>query len=685
MLNHESSQGVNVVSKSRVYLDLVEDVPGYVVIKAPYAEKDAVKAVPGRSWVPKRKSWEIPLESIPDAMRIFPFAQMSPELKEMLEEQTARIRAKIEAKDKINDDLVIPGLKDGMKLYGYQNTGVGFLDLLQLFEGSILAYDMGLGKSLTSLAYALKMIAEGRAKYLMVICPATLKYATWEKEIKKFFPGTEYVVVDGSRKVAVEEEDGSIVKLKGQDLREVQYLQYLNGVPIIITNYELFLHDCECRRVETYVRNLKESEKTVYQTEAAMAVALHVTNDMDDEKAQKMVHTVAELAALKKAVGESKTAEYCIKTDPVEGLQLFKVDMFDIIPDLDKDWIVVLDEAHRIKNPRASTTKNLVRKVKGAGYKVLGTGTPLENNIEELWQLVELCRPGLLGNWFQFKQRYIETDMWGKILGPIRERLPELRQRLEPIMIRKTKEEALPDLPPLTTVDRWVEMTKAQRVVYEEVRKGILEKADGEFNYLEVLAQITRFQQVCDSPALLNEYLERELPEDSGKLKELPVLLSEINPSRNKVILFTQYREMALIIRKKLAEWYPGYYTAFIAGGVSDIKRRDEQLRFQEDDNCRFIVITTAGNYGLDLYAGNYVIAFDETFNPQKMEQVYSRAHRNGQQQPVTAINMRTFDSYEERKAKMLESKRGVFAAMIDGDDSAFAKLFEVKELVELF
>lgn len=678
MLNYESSQGVNV-SKARVYLDLVEDVPGYVVIKAPYSDKDAVKAVPGRSWVPKRKSWEIPFESIPDCLRIFPFAQMSPELKGQLEQAAARIRAKIEAKDKINDNLVVPFLKDGMNLYGYQNAGVGFLDLLELYEGSILAYDMGLGKSLTSLAYIMKMIAEGRAKHGMIICPAPLKYATWEKEMKKFFPGVEYMVIDGNKPVLVEEEDGSTHKLKGQDLREVQYLQYLNGVPITIVNYELFRTDCECRRVETFVRLLKQKEIEVYQSTVEVMQAPELTPEQ--------IHTMAEHNALTKAVGESKVTDYCIKHNTVSGeYELYKVDMFDIIPDLDKDWIVVLDEAHRIKNPRASTTKNLIRKCKGAGYKILGTGTPLENNIEELWQLVELCRPGLLGNWFQFKQRYIETDTWGKSQGPIRERLPELQERLEPIMIRKTKAEALPDLPPLTVVDRWVEMTGEQRKLYNEVKEGILEKADGDFNYLEVLAQITRFQQVCDSPALLSEYLERELPEESGKLKELPILLSEINPSRNKVIIFTQYREMAVILRKKLmTEWYPQYYTAFIAGGVSDTKRRDEQLRFQEDERCRFIVITTAGNYGLDLYAGNYVIAYDETFNPQKMEQVYSRAHRNGQEQPVTAINMKTFGSYEERKARMLESKRGIFAAMIDGDDDAFARMFEVKELVEMF
>lgn len=666
-----SLQGINV-SKARVYLDLVEDVTGSVVVKAPYSEKDSIKAIPGRNWVPKRKSWEIPMESIGDAMRIFPYAQMSPELTEMLTTKAAAIKAKIDAKNKVFD-FSIPGLNPKYSLYPYQMTGIGFMDLISPGEGCILAMDMGTGKSIQSLAYAHKAIAEGRAKYCLVVCPAPLKYTTWENEVKKFFPGSEYIVIDGAKSEVVEEADGSVVKLKGQNLREVQYLQYLNGVPILIMNYELFRHDCACKRIDTFVRPLKERELEIYR-ESFMGTT--------DEKA---FGAIAELNALKKAVGESKTSDYCIKNE--DGvLNLYKVEMLDIIPDLNQDWVVVLDEAHRAKSGNKSVTvKNMVRKIRGAKYKILGTGTPLENNIEELWQLVDLCKPGLLGNFYQFKQRYMETDYWGKTLGPVKERLPELMERLEPIMIRKTKAEALPDLPPLTVIDRWVEMTKEQAKVYKEVKDGILENADGEFNYLEVLAQITRFQQVCDSPALLNEYLGKELSQESGKLNELPIVLGEINPERNKVILFSQYKQMTNILVQKLREWYPQFYTAYIAGGVSDLKRRDEVDRFQDDDNCRFLVITTAGNYGINAQAASYVIAFDETFNPQKMEQVYSRAHRNGQVNPVTAINFKTLQSYEERKAKMLESKRGIFSAVIDGDDAAFARMFNTKELVELF
>ena len=471
-------------------------------------------------------------------------------------------------------------------------------------------------KSLTSLAFFLDKYNKGEVKYLMVVCPSPLKYATWEDEVKKW-TNLDCMVIDGDyveevlnpktgkvtrrRGMEVEEDDGTIKRYTGKALREVQYLQYLNGVPILIVNYELFRHD-------------------------------------GDKLAEKNKNKV-----LKKG----------------------------IMPVLDENWMVVLDEAHRIKTPTATTTKTLVHHVQGAGYKVLGTGTPLENKIEELWQLIDLCKPGLLGSNWAFKNRYVEKDFFPveRFNGhPIKERLPELVTKIEPVQFRKTKADALPDLPELTVVDHWVDMTKEQEAIYKEIKEGMIEDAEGETQYLEVLQQITRFQQVCDSPSLLNEYLGRDLPEESGKLQELPLILSEIRPKDNKVIVFTQYETMARVLVRKLQEWYPQYKTVTVTGKITDDQKRAQAVRdFQNDEETRFIVITTAGNYGLNLQAATYVIAYDETFNPQKMEQVYSRAHRNGQKNAVTAINLKTRGTYEERKTKLLAGKRDIFARVIDG------------------
>jgi SNF2 family DNA or RNA helicase len=370
----------------------------------------------------------------------------------------------------------------------------------------------------------------------------------------------------------------------------------------------------------------------------------------------------------------------------VMNYELFLRDV-DIIPTMNERWVIVLDEAHRIKNPKAQTTKNLIKKLRPAGRKVLATGTPLENNIQELWSLVDFCRPNLLGNYYKFLDRYIEVDYFGNPVAPKPQMMTELRTKLDPIMFRVTKAEALPELPPLTSMEYWVDMTKPQEKLYKAVKEGILQNVETEeFSYLEVIVQITRMQQLLDSPALLRELMgDPELPIDSGKMKELPNIIADIDPERNKFIIFSQYREMTDIIHAWLIDnkVLPKERIGYVKGGLKPTETGRIRKEFQEG-NMQCIVMTTAGNYGLDLYNAKYVVCFDQLFNPQKMEQIYSRAHRSGNLTGVTAINLVTRNSYEERKLKMLESKREVFKAMVDADDETFAKLFTKQDLIDM-
>jgi SNF2 family DNA or RNA helicase len=251
---------------------------------------------------------------------------------------------------------------------------------------------------------------------------------------------------------------------------------------------------------------------------------------------------------------------------------------------------------------------------------------------------------------------------------------------MEPIMLRKSKAEALPDLPPLTVMNHVVEMTKKQKQLYKQVKEGILEIArehGTDFTYLEALAQLTRLQQLCDSPALLRKVLEDpELPEESGKLNDLANILSEINPKENKFILFSQYAEMTDILYQWLQKnVLPKEQIGYVKGGIKAQKIEEIRHAFQEGD-MQCVLMTTAGNYGLDLYEASYVICFDQLFNPQKMEQIYSRAHRNGAKKPITAINMITADSYEEKKLEILDAKRDLFKAVIEEDEGVMKKLF---------
>ena len=577
-----------------------------------------IKSIAGSTWDKKTKRWEIPLESIEDALRLIPSLEVTEGVRKAYTALNTRLQKTVQMKavDEKKVRTEVKGLKG--KLYPYQAVGKDFLLTLEQGEGAVLAFDMGLGKSLTALATFLEFRNRGIVDKLLVVCPSPFKYSTWEKEVRKWTE-LEYVVVDGDKREKVVWDDGTIETLTGRRLREIQYQQHEYDVPVMIVNYELFLRDA--------------GSKPPAKTSEA---------DLDKYR--------------------------------------------DIMPNIDGRWMVVLDEAHRIKNPKAQTTKNLIRKLSGAGRKVLGTGTPLENNVQELWSLINFCRDGLLGNYYKFLDRYVDIDYFGSPIAPKPHMMPELKKRIDPIMLRKSKAEALPDLPELTVQEYWVDMTKEQAKLYKQAKDGIIQNMETkEFSYLEVLAQITRLQQICDSPALMRELFgDSTLPVESGKLNELENIIRDINPTKNKFILFSQYVEMTDILYRWMIDKniLPKEQIGYVKGGNKPSETARVQNEFQSG-NIQCIIMTTAGNYGLDLSAGSYVICYDQLFNPQKMEQIYSRAHRNGVKNAVTAINLVTRDSYEERKLNILESKRELFNAFVDEDVAVFEKLFGSMERIK--
>lgn len=566
--------------------------------------KNIIKAIPGADWKKKERRWVIPIESVGDAKRIWPSLEVSPDVLEAHQALKSRYEQALAAKT-INVNSLsthIPGIKG--QLYPYQAQGKAFLDSFGHCEGGILAFDMGLGKSISSLATFVDWKNKGIVDYCLVVCPSPLKYSTWEKELKKWTDLT-YTVIDGDKSMYVDWDDNTVSKLDGKKLREVQYMQWQFGASVIIMNYELFLHDSDI------LKHLKVSDR----------------------------------------------------------------------------WAVIMDECQRVKNHKSKTTKNLMKLVRPAGKKILGSGTPLENNIEELWSLADICKPGILGSYFRFQERYCETDYFGRVVAPKPELMQELKDRLAPIMFRMTKKEALPNLPELVELNYWVDMTPVQAELYKDIKEGIIANAATcDFTYIEALAQLTRFQQLLDSPRLLAEVVGHpDLPIESGKLKELENIVKDLDPTRTKFILFSQYREMTDILyswlqdKKLLKKEQIGY----IRGGMKSSEVAAIQAGFQTG-SLQLVLMTTAGNYGIDLSAGSYVICYDCLFNPQKMAQIYARAHRNGVKSAVTAINLLTKGTYEEKKLNILESKKELFRAMIDSDDKAFAKLFTVQDLMSL-
>jgi SNF2 family DNA or RNA helicase len=597
----------------RVGLELAADGKVYFTGKT-FSYKDMIKATPGTAWNKREKRWEMPIDSVQDALRIMPTIDVSANVKTAFGSLQQRQQAAVAIKSKKDSKLVIKGLKENKgKLRPYQVVGVEFCDTAEQGEGKILACDMGTGKSLTSLAACVKWINENKIDWVLVVCPSPLKYATWEKEIKEW-TDLSYVIVDGDKRETVEWDDGVVEKLTGRDLRAVQYQQWQMGVQVTVMNYELFLRD------------------------------------------------------------------------------------MDILPPINGRWAVILDECHRIKNPKATTTKNLRKALLPSGRKVLGSGTPLENNVQELWSTVDFVKPGLLGNYYKFVERYCEVNHFGSVTSPKPQMMPELMKRIEPVMYRVTKQQALPDLPELTIQEYWVDMTSAQKKLYKDIKEGILENLQtGEFSYLEVIVQITRLQQVLDSPAILRELLgDPNLPKESGKLNDLAEIIEDLDPMKHKFVLFSQYREMTdilydfltkpvmsaggKVLRKAILE---PHQVGYVKGGMKPQETGRIQTEFQTG-GIQCVLMTTAGNYGLDLSAGSYVICYDQLFNPQKMNQIYSRCHRSGVKNAVTAINLVTRNSYEEKKLDILARKKDLFNAVIDGDDTTFAKLFSKQELIEM-
>lgn len=638
-----------------------------------WSYKDLIKVVPGAEWKKGPKRWEIPIESVADARRILPSLSITEALNQVYKAFEARSKKAVELKSMDTSKALtkVKGLKGTLR--PYQAVGKVFLDVLQNGEGAILAYDMGLGKSLTSLATFLDWKNKGIVDYCLVICPSPLKYSTWEKEVKKW-TDLEYVIVDGDRPEVVEWEDGTKEKMVGRNLREIQYLQWQFGADVTVMNYELFLHDCEVDAWDK-VRELTKDEADMYLRTASDF------NAEDGRKPDSPKGLIKASVVLVKQIFRTEYKEY--KVYGKKKLFLAKKrTLKNILPPIDGRWCVILDECHRIKNPKSSTTKSIFRAVERAGRKIPCSGTPLENNIQELWALVDLCRKGMLGSNFKFIERYCEKDFFGSIVGPKVGMMQELKDRIAPVMIRTTKKEALPDLPDLVVQNYWVNMTPEQTKLYKLVSEGILENLKtGEFDYLEILAQITRLQQLLDSPRLLKDVLgDDNLPIASGKLNELAQLIADIGDK--KFVLFSQYKEMTdilyhwLIDEKILLKEQIGY----IHGGMQSRATARIQDGFQNGD-VKCVLMTTAGNYGIELSAGSYVICYDELFNPQKMHQIYSRVHRSGVKNSVTAINLVTRGTYEERKIEILEGKEELFKAMIDSDDLAFAKVLSREDI----
>ncbi|MFF9686962.1 SNF2-related protein [Streptomyces sp. NPDC014623] len=345
--------------------------------------------------------------------------------------------------------------------------------------------------------------------------------------------------------------------------------------------------------------------------------------------------------------------------------------------------MVVADEAQHVKNPHSATAKQL--RAIGGRTRVALTGTPVENNLSELWAILDWTTPGLLGRLGTFRARYASAVEGGNDPAAA-ERLASL---VRPFLLRRRKSDPgiAPELPPKTETDRAVSLTTEQAGLYEAVVRETLDEISGADGFARrglVMKLLTALKQICNHPA---QYLKEERPRiagRSGKVELLDELLDTITAEGASVLVFTQYVQMARLLEQHLAA--RGVRTQFLHGGTPVAEREAMVSRFQAGEAPVFLLSLKAAGTGLNLTRAGHVVHFDRWWNPAVEAQATDRAYRIGQTQPVQVHRLIAEGTVEDRIAAMLARKQGLADAVLGSGEAALTELSdaELAELVEL-
>ncbi|MBI4642858.1 MAG: DEAD/DEAH box helicase [Deltaproteobacteria bacterium] len=346
---------------------------------------------------------------------------------------------------------------------------------------------------------------------------------------------------------------------------------------------------------------------------------------------------------------------------------------------------VILDEAQNIKNPetkQAKAARNLP-----AGYRLCLTGTPVENNVGDLWSIMEFLNSGFLGSQTEFKRRFFI---------PIQaNRDPEATQALQrltqPFILRrlKTDPQIIDDLPEKNEMKVFCNLTKEQASLYAAVVEEAgrtLDEADGIQRKGVILGVLSKLKQVCNHPA---QFLadNSPVPGRSGKLARLTEMVEEILQVKDRALIFTQFGEMGKILQRHLQETF-GREVLFLHGGTPK-KQRDEMVeRFQVDGSRLplFILSLKAGGTGLNLTGANHVFHFDRWWNPAVENQATDRAYRIGQTKDVQVHKFLCVGTLEEKIDEMIERKKEVAEQVVGAGEGWLTELTtaELKDLMAL-
>jgi SNF2 family DNA or RNA helicase len=336
---------------------------------------------------------------------------------------------------------------------------------------------------------------------------------------------------------------------------------------------------------------------------------------------------------------------------------------------------IVLDEAQAIKNAATKRSKAAMR-LHGK-FRLITTGTPIENHLGELWNLFTFINPGLLGTYKQFNSRYgIPIEKHHDRAARL-----QLKKLIQPFMLRRIKSQVLDELPPRTEITLRVEMKEDEMAFYEAIRQQAIENIEGSAQktgrHLQILAEIMRLRRACCNPRLIDDNTKIS----STKLRVFAEVVEELLGARHKALVFSQFTGHLALIREHLDKEGINYK---YLDGTTPAKERQRQVEsFQSGEGDLFLISLKAGGLGLNLTAADYVIHMDPWWNPAVEDQAADRAHRIGQKRPVTVYRLVSANTIEEKIVRLHQEKRDLANSLLEGSDvSARISASELLELI---
>lgn len=323
---------------------------------------------------------------------------------------------------------------------------------------------------------------------------------------------------------------------------------------------------------------------------------------------------------------------------------------------------VVLDEAQVIKN--AATKRSQAAMALQADFKMIASGTPVENHLGELWNLFRFINPGLLGSKESFAEKFaLPIERGDKVARA------HLKKLIQAFILRRTKTQVLSELPSRTEINLQVELSDEERHLYEALRQEAIDKISNldptAGKSMQVLAEITKLRRFCCHPALVM----KQSSIAGSKLNVLQNTVLELLDNRHKALVFSQFVDHLAIVRAWLDEQKIAYQ--YLDGSTPANERKKRVDAFQAGQGDIFLISLKAGGTGLNLTAADYVIHLDPWWNPAVEDQASDRAHRMGQQRPVTIYRLVTQDTIEEKILALHAEKRELADSLLDGGDSA--------------